>query len=103
MTTGTPLAAKADKPDPVEPKFKFDDLKPIEGLNGPFDLSCEQYRVYQYRGSTVRANDPVALYVGKSTHRVLLSSGKVLCVPVPGLYGCALTWENKEGYDPVGF
>lgn len=72
------------------------------------DISSEQWREYQWhigagQNITYRITDPVALYVGNTTHRVLDSEGVVHCVPNVGHFGCALRWKVKDGATPVRF
>ena len=72
------------------------------------DLTKELWREYEwpvhlqfYR--TYRIKNPVALWVGKTTHRILDETGVVHCVPTVGEKGCALRWENKDPDNPVSF
>jgi hypothetical protein len=66
-------------------------------------LTTEEYREYDFSGRTYRIDAPVALYVGKTTHRILDSSGIVHCVPAPGQNDVVLRWKVKAGADPVSF
>lgn len=73
------------------------------------DISDEQWREYTWhtgQGSvnvTYRITNPVALYVGKTTHRVLDTEGIVHCIPTVGERGCSLRWKVKDGAEPVRF
>lgn len=53
--------------------------------------------------TTLRITDPVALWVGETTHRVLDSEGIVHCVPTVGRFGCVLHWKPRPGTAPVAF
>src|SRR5260370_14996145 len=80
-----------------------------QSVNGPRDLSNEEWREFIYRdqppvvmppgsgpipgypaqvASNVRIMSPVRLYVGKTTHRVVNGEGYVFIVPAPGYFGC---------------
>ena len=63
------------------------------------DISHEEIRVYIFGGIEYTINNPVLLQYreGVSTHRITDSEGWVHCIPVPGQYGCAVKWKNKEG------
>ena len=71
------------------------------------DISSECYREYEFGPSfdrvTYRINNPVSLYVGETTHRVIDMSGVVHCVPRPGECNCVLRWEVKAGHSPISF
>ncbi len=67
-------------------------------------LTDEEYREYDFNGRIYRIDNPVALYVGKTTHRVLDTQGIVHCIPAPSSANdCVLRWKPKEGADPVAF
>jgi hypothetical protein len=72
-----------------------------------YDLTSEHWREYEFGpiGDRVvyKINDPIALWIGDTTHRVLDGDGIVHCVPVPGEKGCVLRWKVREGKEPVGF
>ena len=69
------------------------------------DITCEQWREYEFGGITYRIEEPVKLYyrIGGATHRVLTKDGVAHCVPRPGADGCVLRWKNFPGRDPVNF
>ncbi len=69
----------------------------------PKDLTNEVWREYDFNDRVYRINDPVTLWVGTSTHRVLDSEGIVHCVPAPGYYGCVLRWVSNEDGPAVSF
>jgi len=54
---------------------------------------CEEWREYDFYDRVYRINNPVKIYVGTTTHRVVDSEGIVHCVPKPGSYGCVLRWK----------
>lgn len=96
------------------PSFPTAALKPIPSLEGPKDLTVEEYREYDFldhegRPRTYRIVDPVAFYYrlnGGTTHRVVDKDGLVHCVPAPGQCGCVLRWKNRGvemGADPVTY
>ena len=65
------------------------------------NLKMEAKRMYQWidpMTGNKRVYDiyaPVVLHVGKTTHRVIDSSGLVHCVPSVGYFGCVVCWVNK--------
>jgi len=69
------------------------------------DLTCEQYREYDFGGRKYRIDNPVALYhrPGGSTHRVVDLEGVTHCLPSPGEMGCVLRWLSKDSEKPVDF
>lgn len=79
--------------------------KPEEQLLGPFDLSAELYREYDFDGRTYQIFNPKALYYrpAGSTHRILDQQGVIHCVPFGRGTGSVLRWKNREGKDPVQF
>lgn len=71
----------------------------------PKNIEDEEYREYDFitRDSVYRIHDPVALYVGTTTHRILDKEGIVHCVPAPGQFGCVLRWMPRDNSNPVAF
>lgn len=74
----------------------------------PKSLSDELWREYTWQiepgiERTVRIDNPVALFVGNTTHRILTESGGVVCVPTVGERGCVLSWMPRFGAQPVAF
>jgi hypothetical protein len=67
-----------------------------------YDLSTEEWREYDYGGTTYRIGKPSKLYCrrGGSTHRVVDTDGITHCVPAPGIHGCVLRWKATP---PVSF
>lgn len=57
------------------------------------DISSEQWREYDFAGRVYRIENPVRLYVGTTTHRVVDKAGIAHCVPAPGYQGCVLRWQ----------
>jgi hypothetical protein len=78
---------------------------PSEDLIGPYDLTAEAWREYDFGGRCYRIITPKAFWYrrGGSTHRVLDQQGVIHCVPAPGTGGCVLRWQNKPEFDPVQF
>lgn len=70
-----------------------------------YDLTDEEYREYTYGGATHRILDPQKLYFAKggTTHRVLDAKGTVWCAPIPGSFGCMLSWKPRDSVNPVKF
>lgn len=70
-----------------------------------YDLTAEVYREYTYGGATHRINNPQKLWFAKggTSHRVQDADGKVWCAPVPGLFGCILSWLPRDKDKPVQF
>jgi len=70
------------------------------------DLSKEAYRIYKWidpvMGKECRhqIDEPVALFVGKTTHRVLDTNGLVHFVPRIAYFGCVLLTYNKDQTGP---
>lgn len=74
----------------------------------PKSLRDELWREYCWQiepgiERVIRIDNPVALFVGASTHRILTEAGAVVCVPTVGEFGCVLTWMPRSGADPVAF
>lgn len=69
------------------------------------DLTAEEWREYEWDGSTYRIDSPTALYLkdGGTTHRVRDEAGIVHLVPAPGERGCALRWKPRNASEPVQF
>lgn len=73
------------------------------------DLSKEAYRRYEWTdpvtGNECRhqIDEPVTLFVGKTTHRILDTNGLVHFVPSVGYFGCVLLTYNKDESEPVNF
>lgn len=69
------------------------------------DISCEEWREYDWVGRVYRIERPVTLYLKSdgTIHRVLDEDGVVHCVPTVGERGCALRWKNKPGHAPAEF
>lgn len=65
----------------------------------PKNISDEFYREYDFPGrpTPYRIDNPMTLYVGNTTHRIVDSRGIVHCVPSPGHYGCVLRWVSAKG------
>jgi hypothetical protein len=88
-------------------KFKgleFKDIKPVEGLIGPLNISTEVYREYiQPDGSRYIIQSPLALFMrtGGTTHRVVVEDGTVHCVPVGP--STVIVWRNRNIFDPVNW
>lgn len=77
----------------------------MSDLLGPFSLSDEVYREYDFGGRVYRIEYPTQLYYrnGGVTHRVVDFFNVVHCVPAPGEFGCVLRWKNRDGKAPVQF
>jgi hypothetical protein len=73
----------------------------------PKPLTDEAYREYEFgpdgARTTYRITNPVALYVGTTTHRVVDTNGVVHCVPSVGVNGCVLRWQPLNAANPVQF
>lgn len=82
----------------IKPRIK---IKPQ--LKGPLDISRELWREYEFGGTIYRISNPVSLYVGQTTHRIVDEDGIVHCVPSVGVNGCVLRWKNKDIKVPVNF
>jgi hypothetical protein len=63
----------------------------------------EQWREYDFGGRVYRIDNPVTLFIGTTTHRVVDDAGVVHCVPAPGHGGCALRWLSIDPAAPVNF
>lgn len=69
----------------------------------PKSLLTECWREYDFGGRVYRIENPKALYVGNTTHRIVGSDDVVHCCPAPGHQGCVLRWLNKDVAVPVNF
>jgi hypothetical protein len=69
------------------------------------DLTCEEWREYDFGGRVYRIERPKELQCrpGGSTHRVVGSDGVVHCLPAPGVCGCVLRWKSVDPAKPVEF
>ena len=67
------------------------------------DLTTEAWREYDWEGRVYRIENPVALWVGNTTHRILDTENVIHCVPNVGHMGCALRWKSKNSEEPVNF
>ncbi len=67
------------------------------------DITCEEWREYDFDGRVYRIDDPIKLYVGKTTHRVVDAQGIAHCIPAPGFNGCVLRWKSVDPNKPVAF
>ena len=67
------------------------------------DITTEVYREYDFGDRVYRIANPVSLYVGSTTHRVVDAAGVAHCLPAPGYFGCVLRWQNKDKAVPVNF
>lgn len=73
------------------------------------DLRKESFRRYEWidpvTGNTMmhEIREPVTLFAGKTTHRILDTNGLVHFVPSVGYFGCVLLTENKDKSNPVNF
>lgn len=63
------------------------------------DLSTELWREYDFGGRVYRIDNPKTLFtrVGGTTHRVIGQDGVAHCLPIPGLQGCVLRWQERSG------
>lgn len=66
-------------------------------------LAKELWREYDYGGRVYRIENPVTLWIGNTSHRVLDAAGLVHCCPAPGHQGCALRWQPRDAKEPVQF
>lgn len=57
------------------------------------DITSEEWREYEFGGRTYRIDQPITLYVGNTTHRVVDANGVTHCVPAPGHHSCVLRWK----------
>jgi hypothetical protein len=87
-----PASETMPVPEPFSAPFPAITWDEIPGSK----LDDEEYREYQYGGSTVRIDNPKRLQVGKTCHRVLDADGLVHCVPAPGHFGCELRWKPRN-------
>lgn len=62
----------------------------------PKDISSESWREYEFSGRVYRIENPAALFVGTTTHRIVDANKVTHCVPAPGYHGC-VRWQA----DPV--
>jgi len=60
-------------------------------------LKDEEWREYEFKGVIYRIVDPVALWVGSTTHRIIDEQGVIHCVPAVGYHGCILRWKPRFG------
>lgn len=73
------------------------------------DLTKELYRRYEWtdpitdREMIHEIREPVALSLGKTTHRILDRNGFVHFVPSVGYFGCVLITENRDKSEPFTF
>jgi len=73
------------------------------------DLKKESYRIYKWTDPATgnecehQINEPMTLWVGKTTHRVLDTNGLVHFVPSIAYFGCVLLTCNKDENKPVNF
>lgn len=67
-------------------------------------LTDESYREYDYGDRVYRIDNPVSLFVGKTTHRVF-DGAVVHCIPFPvvGTRTVVLRWAPKHLDNPVQF
>ena len=71
--------------------------------SGPYDLSPEVWREYSINGGNYRIDDPIKLWLGDTSHRVLDKEGIVHCIPFgPGI-DTILRWKPRDLEDPVQF
>ncbi len=91
------------EPDATVPEIKFDDLPNILGLELR-DISCEEYREYDFGDRVYRINNPIGLYyrAGGSTHRIVDSHGTSHLAPFPGEH-TVIRWLNWDPSVPVNF
>ena len=104
----------------AEPKFDLSVLAVIGNGNyrieqandsglKKFPLGDEAWRKYTWIdpesnkrvAHTVHNPVDVYFYKGSTTHRVVDVEGVVHCVPSVGVFGCVLTWKNKDGKPAV--
>ena len=73
------------------------------------NLTKEAFRRYEWIDPVTKdtmmheIKEPVALYLGKTTHRILDTNGLVHFVPSVGYFGCVLLTENKDKSEPCTF
>ncbi len=67
------------------------------------DITTELWREYDFNGRVYRIDNPVEVYIGVSTHRVVDKDKVVHCLPAPGYHACVLRWKNKDSSKPVNF
>ena len=72
-------------------------------INGPHDLTKEQWREYDWDGRVYRIFAPSELFIGKTSHRVVDATGIVHLCPAPGERGCVVRWQPKNAAEPVQF
>lgn len=86
--------------------MRYEDVKVGPGLIA-YDITGELWREYEWghwQSRTVyRIDNPVAVVIGHTTHRVIDSEGIVHCVPNVGRLGCVVRWAKKEGEPNVLF
>lgn len=69
----------------------------------PKDISLEEWREYDFDGRVYRINNPMSLYIGSTTHRVVDADGIVHCVPNVAVLGCVIRWKPRNVKEPVQF
>lgn len=67
------------------------------------DITDELWREYDFGDRIYRIYEPVKLWIGTTTHRVLDRTGVVHCVPSVGYAGCVLRWDPRDPKNPVQF
>lgn len=79
-------------------------------LLGPFDLTSEEYREYEFElcdgeYTVYRIDSPVSLFYreGGFTHRVLDAAGVVHIVPGIGIGGAVVRFKPENSEEPVAF
>lgn len=81
---------------------RFEHLKKVDGLEGPFDITGCEWREYEFLDKVYRIEKPVALYYhkGGTTHRVVDNRGVTHCVPSPENQSipCVLRWYAPGDY-----
>ncbi len=84
-------------------EIKFEELPEIPGLT-LYDISCEEYREYDFGDRVYRIDNPIGLYLrhGGTTHRVVDSYGTSHCVAFPGEHN-VIRWQNHDRARPVNF
>ena len=68
-------------------------------LDDAHDITAEEYREYDLPTGTYRIDDPMKLWVGSTTHRVLDTRGIVHCIPKD----CVIRWKPRDISEPVQF
>lgn len=66
----------------------------------PKDIRAESYREYERpNGTWYRIDNPITLWIGDTTHRVLDAKGMVHCIPRSYIF----RWLPKDASAPVQF